>query len=38
MILGLEARMHISESAWSAWMQLYQLLAYQTDELHGLWF
>ena len=35
MILGLEARMHILESAWSVWMQTYQFLAYQTDELHS---
>ena len=33
MILGLEARIYISESAWSAWMQTYQFLAYQADEL-----
>ena len=33
MILGLEASMHISESAWSTWMQTYQFLAYQTNEL-----
>ena len=33
MILDLEAWMHISESAWSAWMQTYQFLTYQTDEL-----
>ena len=35
MILGLEARMHILESAWSVWMQTYQFLAYQTDKLHS---
>ena len=35
MILGLEARIHISGSTWSAWMQTYQFLAYQTDELHS---
>ena len=35
MILGLEARMHILESAWSVWMQTYQFLADQTDELHS---
>ena len=35
MILGLEARMHILESAWSVWMQTYQFLAYQIDELHS---
>ena len=33
MILGLEARMHISESACSAWMQIFQFLVYQTDQL-----
>ena len=35
MILGLEVRMHILEFAWSLWMQTYQFLAYQTDELHS---
>ena len=35
MILGLEARMHILESAWSLRMQTYQFLAYQIDELHS---
>ena len=33
MNLGLEAKTHISESAWSAWMQTYQILTYRTDEL-----
>ena len=32
MNLGLEARIHISESVWPTWMQTYQFLAYQTDE------
>ena len=27
--------MHISESAWSACMQTYQFLVYQTDELNS---
>ena len=35
MILGLEARMHISESVWSVWTETYQFLAYQADELHS---
>ena len=35
MILGLEARMHILESAWSVWVQTYQFLAHQIDELHS---
>ena len=35
MILGLEVRMHILEFAWSLWMQTYQFLAYQIDELHS---
>ena len=35
MILGLEARMHILESAWSVWMQTYQFLVYQTDTLQS---
>ena len=35
MILGLEARMHISESVWSVRMETYQFLAYQADELHS---
>ena len=35
MILGLEARMHILESAWSVWMQTYWFLTYQIDELHS---
>ena len=35
MILGLEATMHILESAWSVWMQTYQFLASQTDELQS---
>ena len=33
MNLGLEARMHILVSVWSAWMQTHQFLVYQTDEL-----
>ena len=33
MILGLQARIHMSVSAWSAWMQAYQFLFYQIDEL-----
>ena len=33
MILGLEARMHTSESACSTWIQTCEFLAYRTDQL-----
>ena len=33
MILGLGSRMHITESACSAWMQTRHFLAYQIDQL-----
>ena len=33
MILGMQARIHILESAWLAWMQTYEFLAYQSDRL-----